>query len=125
MAPNGQSSARATVMQKAYYSGKKKRHNVKNVLLADRTCQVPFLSDTYEGSHHDKPVADQKAYPLPAGSELLQDLGFVGFTLDSITITQPHKKPRFGLTTVSLIAGISCFAGIIGILSVYLRQYDQ
>jgi hypothetical protein len=73
---------------------------VKNVLLADQTCQVPFLSDTYEGSRHDKPIADQTPYPLPEGSELLQDLGFVGFTLHDVDITQPHKKPRGGeLTT--------------------------
>jgi len=64
------------------------------VLLATATGIVPFLSDTYEGSRHDKPIADQTPYPLPEGSELLQDLGFVGFTLDGITITQPHKKPR-------------------------------
>ena len=38
---------------------KKKRHTVKNVLLGDDRCQVPFLSDTYEGSRHDKPIADQ------------------------------------------------------------------
>jgi hypothetical protein len=67
---------------------------VKNVLLAEGSCRVPFLSDTYEGSTHDKPIADQTPYPLPEGSELLQDLGFVGFTLQGIQITQPHKKPR-------------------------------
>ena len=63
-------------------------------MLADQSCQVPFLSDTYEGSAHDKPIADQTPYPLPHGSELLQDLGFAGFTLEGVTITQPHKKPR-------------------------------
>jgi hypothetical protein len=62
---------------------------VKNVLLGDQTCQVPFLSDSYEGSCHDKPIADQTPYPLPEGSELLQDLGFVGFTLESVDITMP------------------------------------
>jgi hypothetical protein len=31
---------------------------------------------------------------LPEGSELLQDLGFVGFRLEGIQITQPYKKPR-------------------------------
>jgi hypothetical protein len=67
---------------------------VKNVLLAEGSCRVPFLSDTYEGSTHDKPIADQTAYPLPEGAELLQDLGFVGFSLQGIQITQPHKKPR-------------------------------
>jgi hypothetical protein len=67
---------------------------VKNVLLADESCRVPFLSDTYEGSTHDKPIADQTPYPLAEGSELLQDLGFVGFSLEGVQITQPHKKPR-------------------------------
>ena len=67
---------------------------MKNVLLAAATGTVPFLSDTYEGSCHDKPIADQTAYPLPDGSELLQDLGFVGFSLAGVQITQPHKKPR-------------------------------
>jgi hypothetical protein len=67
---------------------------VKNVLLAEGSCRVAFLSDTYEGSTHDKPIADQTPYRLPEASELLQELGFVGFTLQGIQITQPHKKPR-------------------------------
>jgi hypothetical protein len=80
--------------QSATYRGKKKRHTVKNVLLADADCTTHFLSDTYEGTTHDKPIADQTPYPLPEGSELFQDLGFVGFTLEGVIITQPHKKPR-------------------------------
>ena len=64
------------------------------MLLGASTGTVPFLSDTYEGSCHDKPIADQTPYPLAAGSELLQDLGFLGFSLEGVTITQPHKKPR-------------------------------
>ncbi|MBK9714622.1 MAG: hypothetical protein IPO81_25420 [Kouleothrix sp.] len=35
--------------QSAWYSGKKKRHTVKNVLLGAATGTIPFLSDTYEG----------------------------------------------------------------------------
>jgi len=62
--------------------------------VADQSCLVPYLSDTYEGSVHDKPIVDQTPYPLPEGSELLQDLGFVGFSLEGIQITMPHKKPR-------------------------------
>ncbi len=64
------------------------------MLLAAANGIVPFLSDTYEGSRHDKPIADQTPYPLPEGSELLQDLGFVGFALSGVIITQPYKKPR-------------------------------
>jgi hypothetical protein len=32
--------------------------------------------------------------PLPQGSELLQDLGFLGLTLTGVLIRQLHKKPR-------------------------------
>ena len=64
------------------------------MLLGAANGTIPFLSDTYEGSRHDKPIADQMPYPLGEGSELLQDLGFVGFTLTGIVITQPHKKLR-------------------------------
>ena len=66
------------------------------MLLGEQTCQVPFLSATYEGSRHDKPIADQTPSPLPKGSELLHDWGVVGFTLEGIEITMPHKKPRGG-----------------------------
>ena len=67
---------------------------MKNVLLADGRCRVPFLRDTYEGSTHDEPIADHTPYPLPEGAELSQDLGVIGFTLEGVQITQPHKKPR-------------------------------
>jgi hypothetical protein len=33
-------------------------------------------------------------YPLPAGSRLLQDLGFLAFTLDRVEIIMPTRKPR-------------------------------
>ena len=53
-----------------------------------------FLSDTYPGSVHDKRMADTTPYPLPVGSQLLQDVGFQAFTLDGVDIIQPTKKPR-------------------------------
>src|SRR3954470_19697512 len=62
------------------YSGKKKDHTVKNVLLVNAPLIVLFLSDTAGGRVHDKRIADATPYPLPAGSRLLQDLGFVAFT---------------------------------------------
>jgi hypothetical protein len=58
-----------------------------------------FLSDTYEGSAHDKRIADRTPYPLPQGSELLQDLGFLAFTLAGVTSITPFKKPRGGTLT--------------------------
>jgi DDE superfamily endonuclease len=55
---------------------------------------ILFLSETYAGSTHDKRMADATPYPLPVGSRLLQDLGFLAFTLDQVEIIMPTRKPR-------------------------------
>ena len=55
---------------------------------------ILFLSDTYGGRVHDKPIADTTPSPLPAGSRLLQDLGFLAFTLPQVEILMPTKKPQ-------------------------------
>lgn len=47
-----------------------------------------------EGHIHDKRLADESGYHLPAGSILYQDSGFQGFSLPQVTIVQPKKKPR-------------------------------
>jgi hypothetical protein len=39
-------------------------------------------------------MADATPYPLPARSRLLQDLGFLAFTLSHVEIRMPTKKPR-------------------------------
>jgi len=72
----------------------KKCHTVKNVLLINAVLTILLLSETYAGSTHDKRIADATPYPLPAGSRLLQDLGFLAFTLDHVEIIMPTKKPR-------------------------------
>jgi hypothetical protein len=75
-------------------SGTNSHHTVKNVLLVNALLLIVFLSDTYGGRTHDKPIADATPYPLPAGSRLLQDLGFLAFTLPEVTILMPTKRPR-------------------------------
>jgi hypothetical protein len=67
---------------------------VKNILLINAALMILFLSDTHAGSMHDKRIADGTPYPLPAGSRLLQDLGFLAFTLDQVEIIMPTRKPR-------------------------------
>jgi hypothetical protein len=71
-----------------------KCHTVKNVLLINAMLTILFLSDTYAGSIHDKRIADATPYPLPSGSRLLQDLGFLAFTLAPVESIMPIKKPR-------------------------------
>jgi hypothetical protein len=67
---------------------------VKNVLLVNTPLTILFLSETYGGRVHEKRLADAAPYPLPAGSRLLPDLGFLAFTLPQVEILMPTKKPR-------------------------------
>ena len=78
---------------------------MKNVLLINAALTILFLSGTYAGSIHDKRIADATPYPLPAGSRLLQDLGFLAFTLDQVEIIMPTKKPRGRALTRAQKAG--------------------
>jgi DDE superfamily endonuclease len=74
--------------------GKKKCHTVKNMLLINAALAILFFSETHAGSTHDKRTAELTSYPLPAGSRLLQDLGFLAFTLEQVEIIMPTRKPR-------------------------------
>jgi DDE superfamily endonuclease len=55
-------------------------------------------------------MADAAPYPLPAGSRLLQDLGFLAFTLDQVEIIMPTKKPRGRALTRAQKAANRCIA---------------
>jgi hypothetical protein len=67
---------------------------VKNVLLINAPLTILFLSETHGGRVHEKRIAEATPYPLPAGSRLLQDLGFLAFTLPEVELLMPTKKPR-------------------------------
>jgi len=71
----------------------------KNVFLINATLLILVLSNTYDGSVHDKRIANQTPYCLPKDSTLLQDLGFLAFALDGMTSSTPFKKPRGGTFT--------------------------
>ena len=80
--------------QKAYYSGKKKQHTIKNNLMINAESKVVFLTPSCEGRIHDKRIADTIGYSPPCGSVLYQDSGFQGFTCPEVSIVQPKKKPK-------------------------------
>lgn len=86
--------------QKAKYSGKKKRHTVKNNVITEKqTGKIKGLSPTVDGRMHDKKLADEQAWRFPKDSQLWQDTGFQGYAPDNVTIIQPQKKPRGGELT--------------------------
>jgi len=56
--------------------------------------QILYLSETYEGSVHDKTLADEAGFQFNQVIELLQDTGFQGFKPKNAQVIQPLKKPR-------------------------------
>jgi len=79
--------------QKEKYSGKKKKHTVKNAVIISACCMILFVSPTFNGRVHDKTIADN-AYQIPAGFTLLQDTGYQGYNPFGVKIIQPQKKPK-------------------------------
>jgi len=55
---------------------------------------ILLLRDTSGGRIHEKPMADATPSPLPAGSRLVQDLGFLACTLPHVELLMPTKTPR-------------------------------
>ena len=85
---------RDTYIQKEYYSGKKKRHTIKNMAICTTLGVLIFLSPTVFGRIHDKTLMNtfditQKNITFYA------DLAFVSWCpSDEISVILPHKKPK-------------------------------
>jgi len=79
--------------QTLHYSGKKKTHSDKNIVIAHRrTKRVGYLSKTYAGKMHDKKVADAEPIVYPRGSKLGKDTGFQGYEPRDCQTYQPKKN---------------------------------
>lgn len=78
--------------QALHYSGKKKAHTDKNVIIATvKKKRVSFLSKTYPGKTHDKKIADGEKISYPAHIALHKDTGFQGYE-PAVRITYQPKK---------------------------------
>lgn len=53
-----------------------------------------YLSQTYEGKHHDKKIADEENPTYPEDIGVYQDTGFQGYAPDGVKTFQPQKKPK-------------------------------
>jgi len=82
-------------IQAVHYSGKKKTHTDKNVVVVNRqTKRISFLSPTRPGSVHDKALADYEQIHYPPDCTLRTDLGFYGYAPPVGQHRQPKKSPR-------------------------------
>jgi hypothetical protein len=86
--------------QREHYSGRKKRHTVKNNVISHKpTKKIKGLSATVPGSKHDKQLADEQEHRFPPGSQLWKDTGYQGYEPAGIMTHQPTKKPKGGELT--------------------------
>src|ERR1700730_15511203 len=79
--------------QAAHYSGKKKAHTDKNVVVANlRSKRIGFLSSTCAGKTHDKNIADKEGICYPPNTVLYKDTGFQGYEPVVKKTCQAKKK---------------------------------
>lgn len=84
---------RDTYQQEEFYSGKKKRHSLKNLLLTSLVGSIVFLSITVSGKCADKTIAQQELI-LNKPVTVYADLAFKALPAEHFTLILPHKKPR-------------------------------
>jgi len=81
--------------QAKHYSGKKKTHTDKNlVLVNNQTKKVLYLGPTVGGQTHDKKMVDENPICYPAGATLGKDTGFQGYEPPGVMTFQPKKSRR-------------------------------
>jgi hypothetical protein len=81
------------IQQKEQYSGKKKAHTDKNLVLVNGHSQkVVYLSPTQPGKKHDKKLADEATIVYPPGATLGKDTGFQGYAPPGVLAWQPKKN---------------------------------
>jgi len=83
--------------QALHYSGKKKAHSDKNVVIVNaHSKRVGYLSGTYAGKAHDKRVAEGEGIRYPRHSTLLKGSGFQGYEPRVRQTRQPKKSRAAG-----------------------------
>ncbi len=78
--------------QEAHYSGRKKTHSDKNMVVVEvGSKRVGLLSGTYVGKAADKGIADHEGITYSPGTVLYKDSGFQGYE-PAVEETRQAKK---------------------------------
>jgi len=97
--------------QKKRYSGKKKRHTRKNIILTNpQSTEVLFLGETQDGTMHDKRAMDEEQLQTTISVKLGVDLGFEGLAIQRVQVVLPWKKPKGEELTALQKQQNTCFA---------------
>jgi len=86
--------------QRENYSGKKKRHTRKNIVVNDERKRILILTETAEGKKHDFKMYKDEGVgdAIPEDIPCFVDTGFQGIEKESphLRVIMPKKKPRGG-----------------------------
>lgn len=87
--------------QNKTYSGKKKAHTRKNIVLVSPKKEILVLTKTKSGRRHDKRLADKEALfeGIPPNWSVFADTGFVGIEKVHPNSYIPKKRPPKGVLT--------------------------
>ncbi|WP_373085932.1 transposase family protein [Sneathiella sp.] len=85
--------------QKCWYSGKKKRHSIKNEIITTEKGQIVSVSKSAPGTVHDIMIR-RRGPPLPENTRVYVDSGYQGYQDDHPAIDIPYKKPRKGKLSI-------------------------
>lgn len=80
--------------QEHHYSGKHHWHEVKNTYISDKKSRVLYLGMTWQGSIHDKKMAEEEEIVFPDDCFLWKDLGYQGYLPTNVHCFEPYKKPK-------------------------------
>ena len=84
--------------QKRWYSGKKKRHSIKNEVITTQAGRIVCVSPSTPGTVHDITIR-RRGPPLPKGARGYGDSGYQGYQEDHPDFDMPYKKPKKGKLT--------------------------
>lgn len=86
---------RDAARQKEHYSGKKKTHTDKNILLInEHTGKVVYVGPTLPGKTHDKKAVDKTPVAYRTHTTLDKDTGFQGYEPEGVLTTQSKKSRK-------------------------------
>lgn len=89
--------------QKGEYSGKKKRHTKKNIVIANpKDRRILFLSRTRDGTVHDKRIIDEEELTCKDPRiKACVDTGFLGLSIGNLKTLMPKKNTKLHKLTES------------------------
>lgn len=79
--------------QRCWYSGKKKRHTIKNEIIVTEKGKIVAVSDDAPGRVHDIEIR-RRGPPLPKNARAYADSGYQGYQNDHPALEIPFKKSK-------------------------------